>query len=44
MLSLLMSLSEALVTHTTHHGLVQQHSKPDAHKPDAHKPDAPQVW
>lgn len=27
-----------------HHGLVQQHSKPDAHKPDAHKPDAPQVW
>ena len=35
MLSLLMSLSTALVTHTSHHGLVQQHSKPDAHKPDA---------
>lgn len=39
MLSLLMSLSTALVTHTSHHGLVQQCSKPDAHKPDA-----PQVW
>ena len=35
MLSLLMSPSTALATHTTHHGLVQQRSKPDAHKPDA---------
>ena len=35
MLAVLMSLSTALATHTTHHGLVQQCSKPDAHKPDA---------
>ena len=35
MLAVLMSLSTALATHTSHHSLVQQHSKPCEHKPDA---------
>lgn len=44
MLSLLMSLSTALATHTSHHGLVQQRSKPCEHKPDAPRYGRQHPW